>query len=64
MRAGPRELSRPVIRLLFRAERPRVPIAQLACLRPHETAGVDARPDVVLKRLTDLLVTLDAWATA
>jgi putative hydrolase of the HAD superfamily len=37
-----------------------VPYTELA---PHETAGVQASPDVVLKRLTDLLVTLDAWAT-
>jgi putative hydrolase of the HAD superfamily len=36
-----------------------VPYTELA---PHELVGVDARPDVVLKRLTDLLVTLDAWS--
>jgi putative hydrolase of the HAD superfamily len=36
-----------------------VPYTDLA---PHETAGVDTRPDVVLNRLTDLLATLDAWS--
>jgi putative hydrolase of the HAD superfamily len=38
-----------------------VPYTELA---PHETAGVDARPDVVLRRLTDLLDTLDGWSGA
>jgi putative hydrolase of the HAD superfamily len=36
-----------------------VPYTELA---PHETAGVDARPDVVLTRLTDLLRAVDAWS--
>jgi putative hydrolase of the HAD superfamily len=36
-----------------------VPYTELA---PHELVGVDARPDVVLRRLTDLLTTLDEWS--